>query len=412
MKKHRMDWTSGKLRALLALVAALCVLVAFAGAAGESGDGQSEPPDKEARLIFTVNGFGSGAGFDTDVSEIVFEWKCADKALGWNLYLRNSASSLSLSESFRADETSFVLDAAELGQDFFTATLDASLESGERLSATLGFSILAQHEEIYVRADASYNIVAYIDAQGRVGLEKGTPLEVIELEVFTNPEWKDWTNIVQVAAGSGHLVALDDEGTVHAAGENLNGQTNCAGLEHVRYVCAGDINTACVMDSGKLRLFGSFSDAYAPLAALENVSMIDISNVCVAVLFKDGTAGIIDIFPDAEDFAGEVGTWTDIIKLSLSNGYVMGLKRDGTVLYAGNPSSVLAGCAEWTDIADIAAGNGYALGVKTDGSVVSLKKARLDFIKTEDWQNIVAVSAGYYVAAGVTADGELVLSDM
>ena len=73
----------------------------------------------------------------------------------------------------------------------------------------------------------------------------------------------------------------------------------------------------------------------------------------------------------------------------------MGLKSDGTVIgIGGNPvyADTRPELIEWNSIITVAAGNGYSLGLRLDGSIVFAKGDSIvdeNLINYEEWQNII-----------------------
>jgi len=110
--------------------------------------------------------------------------------------------------------------------------------------------------------------------------------------------------------------------------------------------------------------------------------------------------------------------------ITLGNGFVAGLRENGTVVAvvaaASNPRPY-ANISEWTDIVAIAAGSQHIVGLKADGTVVatggdiriSLEGQRnpvvlQEHLNVQDWTNIVAIAAGRQHTVGLKADGTVV----
>lgn len=67
---------------------------------------------------------------------------------------------------------------------------------------------------------------------------------------------------------------------------------------------------------------------------------------------------------------GEANSWTDIVAIAAGDAHVLGLRADGTVVMAGQPTSGNAGVVDgWTDVAEIAAGSVCVAGLKADGTL-------------------------------------------
>lgn len=72
--------------------------------------------------------------------------------------------------------------------------------------------------------------------------------------------------------------------------------------------------------------------------------------------------------------ACDVGYWENVVQVAAGVMHTLGLKRDGTVYYAGDDARHRAQVEAWTDIVQIDAGNGYSVALKRDGSVVMAGK--------------------------------------
>lgn len=92
---------------------------------------------------------------------------------------------------------------------------------------------------------------------------------------------------------------------------------------------------------------------------------------CIAGLTSEGTVVVSN---HGVDENGAVYTdafeWSDIIAISKGFESLLGLKRDGTVVAAGNLRPGQEDIAEWTDIVAISAGQDIHVGLKSDGTIV------------------------------------------
>ena len=76
-----------------------------------------------------------------------------------------------------------------------------------------------------------------------------------------------------------------------------------------------------------------------------------------------------------DGYRSQVEQWTDVVSVSIADFAFMGLKSDGSVVYAGYTNADAdydrAACEEWEDVIAISMGDSYAMGLKSDGSVLS-----------------------------------------
>ena len=154
---------------------------------------------------------------------------------------------------------------------------------------------------------------------------------------------------------------MKSDGTVVAVGNNENGQCDVSDWSSIEYICASEMYTIGVKSDGTVMLTG---EGY-------------YSNY------------------DSTEAYNEIVSWTDIVKVSAGYGYggncIFGLKKDGTVVAVGNNEHGQCNVSSWSDIVDIAAGEYHCLGLRSDGTIVF---AGADFMEeqkeiiTNDWKNV------------------------
>jgi len=98
--------------------------------------------------------------------------------------------------------------------------------------------------------------------------------------------------------------------------------------------------------------------------------------------------------------------------VAASQGHIVGIKTDGTVVAVGDNSGGQCNVADWTDITQIAAGGyysgGHTVGVKTDGTVVAVGANDIGQCNVGGWTNVTQVATGYRHTVGVKSDGTVV----
>ena len=89
----------------------------------------------------------------------------------------------------------------------------------------------------------------------------------------------------------------------------------------------------------------------------------------------------------------------------------MALKQDGTLVSVGSNISGQRQLRSWTDVTAIAAGRSHTVGLRSDGTV--LYAGTYDdgpygkIHNLHRWKNVVAIAAGSLHTVGLTADGKL-----
>ena len=134
-----------------------------------------------------------------------------------------------------------------------------------------------------------------------------------------------------IAAGAYHTVALKQDGTVMAVGNNGQGQLNVAAWTHIRAITAGMYHTVGLKADGTVVAVGN-----------NGHSQLD------------------------------VGAWKDIVAIAAGAYHTVALKQDGTVVAVGNNGYGQLEVGAWKDIVAIAAGAYHTVGLAADGTVVAV----------------------------------------
>lgn len=206
------------------------------------------------------------------------------------------------------------------------------------------------------------------------------------------------SNIVKVAGGQVHSIALANDGSVWTWGGNHDGQLGdgtkisrttpqkVAGLTDIVSIEADWTRSFAIKKDGTVWVWGGFyyrawdGSIQSPvrpaqLAGLEDVIAISAGYGSFMILKSDGTVWYYD------DELTQVTGIADIIQIAVGGQYTYGLKKDGTVWYWGangqgivNGTSVADNSAPQMlqgieDVVSIQASAGGPLLLKNDGTV-------------------------------------------
>jgi alpha-tubulin suppressor-like RCC1 family protein len=195
------------------------------------------------------------------------------------------------------------------------------------------------------------------------------------------------SNIVAIAAGETHSLALKDDGVVVAWGDNRFGRSTIpVGLSNVTAIAAGWFGSLALRNDGTIIGWGQ---ANVPVG-LSNV--ISIAATCASygnnlALKKDGSVfgwgengnGQSTGVPTQESPYSTSGLVTingqvlsHVAAIAAGNEYSLALKRDGTVVTWGHPPRNVS---EWSvpfglsNVVVIAVGGNYCLAITTNSAV-------------------------------------------
>lgn len=112
------------------------------------------------------------------------------------------------------------------------------------------------------------------------------------------------------------------------------------------------------------------------------------------------------------EIQSQLSDWKNIadIAVSLSVDYerfILGLRKDGTVITRLPEGFNLKGISDWKDITAIAAGDRHAVGLMKDGRVVAAGANDYGQCNVSGWRNVIAVAAGKNLTVGLQADGKV-----
>ena len=198
-----------------------------------------------------------------------------------------------------------------------------------------------------------YHFIAALDVKGRVHVTKAWPETVRGAE--------QWQNIVAVAAGFAHVVGLKANGTVCAAGHNLQSQCDVRKWTRIIDIAAGM----------------KFTIGLRP----------------------DGTV----VYTGETEWLSQLSRWKNIVSIAAGRDHAVGLKADGTVAVAGGNKYAQCNISHWTHIARIYAFDPCTFGVRQDGSPVSTDSR----FELTHWSDPLHISVGSSHAVGLTRSGQV-----
>jgi alpha-tubulin suppressor-like RCC1 family protein len=247
-------------------------------------------------------------------------------------------------------------------------SLNISSTSGGKVT-TPGEGTFAYDEGTVVDLVATPDAMVAAGWGHTVGLESDGSVVAVGYNDYGQCDVMSWTDIVQVAASesSRHTVGLKSDGSVVAVGDNNEGQCNVSSWTNIIQVAAGSGHTVGLRPDGTVIAVGR-----------------NVYGQC------------------------NVGGWTDIIQIAADNENTVGLKSDGTVIALGDNSAGQCNVASWTGIVQVAAGWCVTVGLKTDGTVVAVGRNIEGQCNVSSWASIIQVAAGYMHTVGLESDGTVV----
>lgn len=253
------------------------------------------------------------------------------------------------------------------------------------------------------------------------GLKSDGSVYVAAAEKSAVQAASEWTDIVQLSASYYHLVGLKSDGTVVAAGKNDYSECEVEDFSDVEKIyavinvedlCTGE--TFAITKDGRILLAAKQEDTEARKSWLEDYTgsnegqrfAVDIYGKydMNQIRFQDGSSQGIgyNYYNNLEQAsAWDLNEVTDIF----SGEFSLGLKADGTVLFAGNNNAIAQESSTWQDAAAITGQRSHALVLHEDGTVSAVGDNSRGKCDTEGWKNITAIYASELCSYGICGDG-------
>ncbi len=218
------------------------------------------------------------------------------------------------------------------------------------------------------------------------------------------------SNVVALAGGSYHSLALKLDGTVVAWGTNGSGEATVpTGLTNVVAVAAGGYHSLALKADGTVAAWGYnfFSQTRMP-TGLANVVAVAGGRLHSLALKADGT-----VVAWGNNESGQTTVpagLTNVVALAGGGDHSLALKADGTVVAWGeNGSGQTTVPTGLTNVVALAAGYNHSLALKADGSLVAwgnnlYGNATVPLGLTD----VVSLAGGHYFSLALRANGTVV----
>lgn len=214
-------------------------------------------------------------------------------------------------------------------------------------------------------------------------------------------------DVIGVAAGFNHSLAVRENGLVVAWGGNSFGETNVpAWLTNVIAVAAGTNHSAALRENGTVVAWGrnNYAQTNVP-AGLTNVTAISASGDQTMAVRSDGS-----VTNWGHTFGSIPANLTNAIAVAAGENFCLALRSNNTVVAWGDnaagQTNVPAGLS---NVVAIAAGSFHALALKENGTVVAWGANSAGQTNVPaDLSNVLAVAAGAAHSVALENDGTFV----
>lgn len=226
-------------------------------------------------------------------------------------------------------------------------------------------------------------------------------------------------NIVQLAVGTDHAVAVDDQGVVYAWGNNRLGQLDLpsdVGNRNIKQLDAGNQYTALLDEDGTLILWGNDNAVDLKIKSdyqgrIAQVALAENSYIC---LLDDGSVAYTGFSSSSLLANVPEGLDKDVVQVSATAYTAAALKSDGTVVIWGNTAKGEADVPEHdSKIVRLYAGRYHYVAECEDGSYISWGdnihgQTKIPASLSDGTANIKYLTSGFYQNYAITEENKLV----
>ena len=226
------------------------------------------------------------------------------------------------------------------------------------------------------------------------------------------PSLQPWnaTNIVQIAAGSSHLLARQADGTLVAWGDNSYGAATIpSGLSNIVDIAAGSSFNLALLADGAVSAWGD--NTYGALnvpVTLSNAVSVYAREFHALALCADGrpVAWGYNGHGEASIPAG----LTNVLSIAAGYFHNLAIKADGTIIAWGSNNVGQTNCPPWlSNVTAVAAGAQFSMALTSSGRVVAWGDNSFHQTNVPPaLSNVVAIAAGVYHGLALRADGTVV----
>ena len=225
-------------------------------------------------------------------------------------------------------------------------------------------SIILNCQNEYVSVSVGEGIILAVKRNGKV-VTIGENSKIID-------EVKEWENVTSIGIGYGYAVGVKEDGTILWAGDSVD-------------------------------------DLRIVVEKWKDISSVSAYATDIVGLKNDGTVVTVSYVPPGynpdEDFTkskdnswqiernSKVEKWENIVSLTAGPGFVIGVKKDGTIISDGVMNNEIS---EWENIVSISSCALYTVGLKENGTVVTTCQDEEIKKEIEGWEDIAYVSCGTY----------------
>ena len=232
-------------------------------------------------------------------------------------------------------------------------------------------------------------------------------------------EAEQWTGIIDISVSDRHILGLREDGTCVVAGVSEEHAREVAAFDHAAQIVAishesgEDLSMAVTSDGRVLSTTTGFwinQKNWLDANTGEGEDLWDVAEIygrVNSVFIRSREGDLLGLGLDRQHQLSQMENLdTTDVKDFYVNLFSLGLKEDGTLLFAGSDAMFRSEASEIRDAAALTHGNtDYALILLRDGTVRTVGANINDRCNVSGWSGITAVASGLYTSYGIREDG-------
>lgn len=243
-----------------------------------------------------------------------------------------------------------------------------SLENINRLSVSdTSVVYISKDGSVKGSGDNSNGQISSLNSSGAIKVAEGSTYTIIlnsdktvtsiALASKYAEEISNLKNIVDIASGDNHVLAVDVRGKVYCIGDNSANQCDIDSYNKIKKVFATSKGSILLDEDGKVYYAGEFIGT-SQIKNLSNILDIDTSSDNMVILTSDNK---VEYIASKKNFL-DVYKWTDVVDVACGNSFIAALNKDGTVSIDSDDELIVKEVESWSNIIAIAAGDEYIIG--------------------------------------------------
>ncbi len=180
-------------------------------------------------------------------------------------------------------------------------------------------------------------------------------------------------------------------------------------FDNIKYACISDTQFVGLKENNTVIALGTGDRLKQQTNTWRNIDKVYVKNDAVYGVRKDGTV----IYAGNSEYEGieNIYSWENIDKLSLGEKHLVAVTKNATMYALGENSSGECDVDEWYDVVQVDTAY-HTVGVCKDGKVLATGENNFGECDVKSWQDVVQVAVGDFYTLGLTSSGKVLATGL